>query len=745
MERSIFYSMTERELFEPELSDRSLEDIRDKGFDAIYLEYRNTKCGFENPRFQRGVRLICRKADELGLKVFAHAHYRQINQTLIEECPEGFSDRIQPCYSQLINGRFTIRTYNENLHNRVEKCYLIERKKDNVIHSCTDITSLIVPGGIHTEGGGCQMTKGPAFAVTEREILAPEVPDGEVFVVVRYLYVYSSPDLSNPITRRYHDRMLEPFRDLPVQGFAMDEPHMGFDFFDRNSRVISDSLCGQFQRKYGYDLKDKLIHLWFDVEGEPSGLIRYHYSDLLEEALAADERVFMEKADALMKSKGIPDYFLGIHRTMHEETSDDLYIGSADYFRHNRYTSSGFTDSVYERDDSMINMLVMARSLAAVSKDKRAYNNSWGFRPTEEQNDYYLSLMAAMNVRWIGHTYHHSVLFGPGYPDTPLWDLIHLHLQEHKEALALLGGAVPVADTAVLYNWSSLTSFPDHYIHVHRRNLTLLAKTLTNLNRHFQYIGGEILEQAAFEEGVLVTEAGRFKRLIIPWADMMSRTCLNRVLAAAEQGVEILIFGPPANRCTDGTDCSDSFAELCGIERVDHNRCSCGKIGDLLQCREEAYALNPNAIQPNYGSNDDLSYPDHYKYYELNPRDGNTQTLGFIGDKPVAVANGSVVYFACELPHYEGLMGKLAEDFPLSELLRQLPEQLIAFEYTVEGGKAVAGLGAWNKPITSEFVWDDHRILLNNATFFAIRVAADGAARAVGDGVELVRLAKGFD
>ena len=40
--------------------------------------------------------------------------------------------------------------------------------------------------------------------------------------------------------------------------------------------------------------------------------------------------------------------FLGIHRTMHEETSDDFLIGCVDYFRHNRRTRPAFTDSVFE-------------------------------------------------------------------------------------------------------------------------------------------------------------------------------------------------------------------------------------------------------------------------------------------------------------------------------------------------------------------------------------------------------------
>ena len=42
MRQMIFYAMTEAETFDPAIALRGLADIKAKGFDSIYLEFRNT-------------------------------------------------------------------------------------------------------------------------------------------------------------------------------------------------------------------------------------------------------------------------------------------------------------------------------------------------------------------------------------------------------------------------------------------------------------------------------------------------------------------------------------------------------------------------------------------------------------------------------------------------------------------------------------------------------------------------------
>jgi hypothetical protein len=67
-----------------------------------------------------------------------------------------------------------------------------------------------------------------------------------------------------------------------------------------------------------------------------------------------------------------------------DELSNDFRIGSVDYFRHNIGLTAGCTDSVFEREDSMVTMGLLARAMAGLSPSGEAWNNSWGSRPTTE-------------------------------------------------------------------------------------------------------------------------------------------------------------------------------------------------------------------------------------------------------------------------------------------------------------------------------------------------------------------------
>jgi len=69
MKQLIFYSLAEAELNDHRLLDRGLADVASRGFDSVYLEYRNTRCGGTTPCFQKAVQVFCRRARARGLNV----------------------------------------------------------------------------------------------------------------------------------------------------------------------------------------------------------------------------------------------------------------------------------------------------------------------------------------------------------------------------------------------------------------------------------------------------------------------------------------------------------------------------------------------------------------------------------------------------------------------------------------------------------------------------------------------------
>ncbi|HEY3321002.1 MAG TPA: hypothetical protein VGP72_11095 [Planctomycetota bacterium] len=700
MHSLIFYSLTEAELFDHRLLDEGLTDVASRGFDGVYLEYRNVRSGCTTPRFKAAVQAFCRKAKARGLGVVVDGNYGRMIDVIRLESPEIFSDSLVPLRLPVKDGCFTIHVDNEVTQYSIEKCYALVPSVKNGAMKLRDITQKLKLVHSVTDGGGCAMTEQKERAIVRLTyrigtVGRASVPAGgqgrppyEVFVALRRRFEYSSLDLSHPRLRTYLKRWLATFRGLDVNGFSWDEPHFGFAFWRENGRAISENLYRIFEKRFGYDLRQRLADLWLDQADGRSSLTRIQYSELLEQELAKLESDFA--AIAKKRLNGVSDPFVGIHRTMHEETSDDFFIGCCDYFRHNRYTSAGFTDSVFQREDSMVTMLQLARSMGAAknhtgsqqqtaaARATPAWNNSWGFIPEEKHHALFLRLMGAMQIGWIGHTYHHSHLFGPGYPHHPLWQTLPKHLAAQKKLLNALQGATPVADTAVIYNYRALATFTDNYVHVHRRNLLLLGKALTYANVQFRIVEPEALSSSLF---ALKSSSSRvqpraksqepraapLRRLVVPWPDLLPPGSIEKLAALAASGTEVLIFGPHAFIDFAGDSQSAAFAKLCGIHEVNRNAEMRLKEGASLNCRARSYPLAPKRVQSNYRSNEHGSYPDHFKAYALKPLRG-TEVLATASGKPVGVRNGRVTYIATEVPHFPGLPEALVPSHAVPEL-----------------------------------------------------------------------------
>jgi hypothetical protein len=729
MNRMMMYSLTQRELFDTTLIEKSLIDIKSKGFNTIFLEWRNVSCNFLHPRLQNALKKCNDLAREMGLKVTIHANPLHVNGNNIkDDMPEVFTDPIEPTILKLANGEFTVITRGEKLHCNIEKCYLVENESEFFLSKCIDITDKIKETSSIFQGGGCKMTRVRTLAELKTTYAVEGHTSGDIIAIIRYSYTYSGQDLSHPLKRKCNSDILETFGDFETDGFFWDEPHFGFAFCTNNGRQISENLYNLFNERFSYSLKDNLISLWYDVKGINSGSVRLNYAEILESALAEDEMDFYSKGLKQLEEKGIKGN-ISCHRTMHEETSDDFYIGCVDYFRHNKATTGGFTDSVYEREDSMLAMFQLANSLAADNEYKTAYNMSWGFNPTLEQNDYYLSLMSAMNIAWIGHAYHCSVMFGPGYPNHPIWDRMQIDLQEHKTSLELLEDATRINDVAVLYTWRALASFPDNYIHTHRRNLLFLSKTLTLDNKQHQFISYEILEDAEIKNGEIQTTVGNFKKLIIPWCDFISKKALEKVEECKSQGVSVVIFGPPANSFVDGENASNEFARLCGINPIDVKNAKTTTIGETIEINQNQFDLNPQEIQENFESNSEDTYPENFKYYVLSPIDTSSE-IAKINGSCVGIKSGSVEYYGAELAFYKNAVEHIFKNYQSIKAL----DNLILFEYTTKKGKALSGVSRWNKPLTGNFEWQNKTISLDDCNFFIIRLDDESEPKVFSNG-----------
>lgn len=707
----IFYSTTEAELFDWDITERSMTDIKATGFDSVYLEYRNTKASRSNPRFQKWLTRYCQLCRNLEIEVAMDMHIKSISTHLHEYHPEVFTDPLQVQYVEVLEGNFTLKTEGEPLHWGIEKAYLITHASEIKLREAKDVTLDLTQTSIQIEGGGCAMTevKGPSVSTRAFSLLGHS--SGELMLITRVRYTYADRDMGHPDLLDALPRILETMasQERPVRGFMWDEPHFGFAFFPKNGRAISDRLYERFEERFGYDLRSRLIELWWNLSGKDSSLVRLHYAELLEGELAALEARFVKETELFnQNSAGGHSGFLGMHRTMHEELSDDFFIGCSDYFRHNQFTSSGFTDSVFERDDSMLTFFRVAQSLALDSRDGEAWSNNWGFRPTEAHHRYYLPLMGLMRIRWIAHTYHDSMQFGPGYPDHPLWKDMKGHLREHTELFDALEGTQPTADTAVVYNWKVLARYHDASIHTHRRDLLLLSKQLMQQGTQFLFITDEMLVDATIENGVFVTRIGSFKRLILPWADLLEPGAFDTLELLAAAKIEVILFGSPAELTADGTDVRDRFGALIDGVVGDPIKAS---LGSEITLKDQAFTFAPKEIQPNFESNPKSTYADYLNLYPITPIKG-TASIAHVEDRCIGVSKGSIHYFGFDLPYCPGAVKLVIQGWR-----SPLPKGAILIQSENSEAEYLGVCGEFGEPVSGNLEWEGHPILLEDVHY----------------------------
>ena len=711
MKQMIFYSMTEAETFDPSISIRSLADIREKGFDSIYLEFRNTKAPRNAPRFRAALARITEECSRIGLEVMMDAHLGASHATdILINHPEIYTDSLSYRRVNITEGTFEIEIgYSDPSVLSIENAWLLN--DDDTVSEIRDACTLLSQT---SEGGGCAMTAASGVAVTRQIWKVEGVTTGEAFLVTRERFRYENRDLGHPAHIPYLDSLCDYTAECKTAGIFWDEPHYGFDFM-KDSYPINERMIAVFKDRFGYDLVPRLIDLWMDIPGRDSAQVRLDFAEMLETGLSDLECAFKERILEHPKLGGAnPDYFVGMHRTMHEELSDDFWIGSVDYFRHNRGLTAACTDSVFEREDSMLTFNLLARSMASLTKSGEAWSNSWGFNPTNTHLQYYLRLMGCMGVRWIGHTYHGSAMFGPGFPHHPTWDCMAENLSIHRELLEQINGATPLSDTAILYHWRGLADFPDNYLQQHRRSFMLSCLELLDGQSQVTVIDPAQLSDK------------RFKRLLVLWPSRLPNEAWDALDAQAAAGTEILLLGPPARYNDRGEDISHRWEGLTGSVLPKSEDEFPLTYGVDIDIDGKTIPLDPGVAVPNWRSNPENTYPDHVKAWTLT----GAEPVVSVDGKTVGVRQGNVTTVAMELPQCVGALSQL---WPMAP---SIPDGFLAFAYERNGEELLALCSRRAEPISATFQWKGKTITCTACRHGVLRRSADGSVSAWGPGIK---------
>jgi hypothetical protein len=588
----IFWTWQDRQIEDPELLRRELLDIKQAGFGGVYCMLRATRYNL----LDREVTEAARRAGELcrenGLEFVWGADPRFAATPIIQatghaaemlmvnrtfqvplRLAAGADASVQaPNEVRLEQGRYSLR-------------YPIPARRD--LHMSTEVSLSLNPVGVdrvfaYQKRDG-QVVRSSVRDVTQGHHLfvnrafgyvevfgRVDLPPGEwfVFAFPRFrsnVYAYDSPE---------HERQLmtlvESYKaqGLQLDGFWWDEP--GY-YFQYGHFAISERIYDGFRAKYGYDLAPQLLALMLEQDDASHLRVRHDYFQLLMDYVFGAERRLWEKGEALFGPLR-----MGIHHTWHW-LPDDASTGTGDLWRGLTAVDGGYTDQgSFERYFEMgererfieAGRMVVAKSLARFSRDKRAHFNQWGVKYTNEVPVYWNDLMAAFSNEWINHCYGYTGVlgadrsFGPGFPDHESWSLSPGLNARNREVLRLTGYALPVAEVAIVYPTSTVLTGSAPQTNAIVEETHRLIGIMPALGIQADAVSEDLLASGRLVNGALEIQGQRYKALVVPYGRVVTPGSLGILTAMKRERFPLHLIAETPFWTTRGERVEASFGPV---------------------------------------------------------------------------------------------------------------------------------------------------------------------------------------
>lgn len=584
---TMFWTWQDEAIENPDVLLKQLADLKAAGFDGLFVMPRATRYQIFDDEMIAAVKLASETCRREGIEFIwgpdprfgAHhiigktgygAEILLTGLDFIAKAPPAGNklppDRALLNECKIENGRFTLR-------------YNYPSRRD--VHMLTEVGLWLNPVGVD-KVFAYQRKDGKVIASSVRDITAqhhffvnrslyyvevfgkPELPPGEWWVVAfpRFssnLYAFDAPEHEAEMMKLLDRYQAEGIR---FDGFWWDEPGYYLQF---GHYAISERIYRDFRAKYGYDLKEKLHALLLTLDDGSQMRVRNDYFQLvMDYVFGAEERMWREG------EKRFGPLRMGIHQNWHT-IPDNMYHGSADYWRGLAALDAGYTDAgSFERyfkaglaekyED--VSFMILATSLARYSKTGQAYFNQWGVNYEERVPAYWNDLMAIFSNQWIQHSYGTTKGigagrdFGPGFPNHPTWPILPKLVEKTRRVHAITGYKLPVADVAVVCPLATMMVGLEPENDEIMSKVNRLVGAMPAAGVQVDFISDNWLGDAVLEGGLLRLGRHSYKAVVLPCARVLTakeHTVLQK-LVAAKFPVHIVDRSP---ECTlDGTSVS---------------------------------------------------------------------------------------------------------------------------------------------------------------------------------------------
>ncbi len=374
------------------------------------------------------------------------------------------------------------------------------------------------------------------------------------------------PDVSSPEYLRAQSDLLSFYGDVPMDGVGWDEPGKGGSF---RGYKAGKAFFAKFIESKGYDLRERLMDLDCGDDSRAIQTRRDYHAATVEMNYHAQD-VFNQQA----KAQYGEDAFLGTHHT-YSGMAMDIRCGVMDYFKLGEVLSAAFTDTGWDvsgHSETVYNY-VLVDSLRKELGKPLSYVNDWSRKPRTVWYDYYTRLKMLYRIEWFMIFLGRCAEKFPTFPWDPYWEDVTRNTKQLESFRGLLPDGLDThSEMAVWFSWESpVFQGPKrgHYVRLWMTcNYNLAEQGLEN-SRFFDYVSTTALEQAAVRDGQIILSGKAYRRLVLPYASMVSKAIWQKLKSCREAGVELIFIGPPPSRLWDSDESIDAeFCEWVGVEQV---------------------------------------------------------------------------------------------------------------------------------------------------------------------------------
>ena len=563
---TMFWTWQDEAIENPTVLLSQLHDLKTAGFDGLFVMPRATRYQIFDDELVAAVKLASEACRREGIEFIWGPDPRFGAHHIIEKTGFGAEvlltgadflakspaagntlppERSLLNETKVTNGRFTLR-------------YNYPSRRD--VHMLTEVGLWLNPVGVD-KVFAYQRKEGRVVTSSIRDITAQhhffinrslyyvevfgklDLPPGEWWVVAfpRFgtnLYAFDAPEHQAEMMKLLDRYKAEGIR---FDGFWWDEPGYYLQF---GHYAISERIYHDFRAKYGYDLKEKLYALLLTLDDESQMRVRNDYFQLVMGYVFGAEEQFWKESE-----KRFGPLRMGIHQNWHT-IPDNMYHGSADYWRGLTALDSGYTDagsfegyfkaSLAEKYEQA-SYMILATSLGRFSKTGHAYFNQWGVKYDEPVPVYWNDLMALFSNEWIQHSYGSTKGigagrdFGPGFPNHSTWPLLPQLIEKTRRVYGITRYQLPVAEVALVCPLATMMVGREPENDVIMGKVNRLTGAMPAAGVQVDVISDNWLGDAALENGGLKLGKQCYKAVVLPCARVVTAkefNVLQRLVAA---------------------------------------------------------------------------------------------------------------------------------------------------------------------------------------------------------------------